>query len=359
MNEPDLTSLSVLLLCGGRSAEHEVSLASARSVLAASEGLDVHVRVITKGGELLGEGESLELLARRRGGPPGEGDGAGTRDAGPARGPAISAIAESAAAADVVFPLLHGPFGEDGRLQGVLDYVGVPYVGSGVMASAVSMDKLVMKAVLGDARLPQVRYEPVTATAWRHDPQGVLERVLDLHLPLFVKPANLGSSIGIAKVEDRHELSGALEEALAHDSRVIVEEGLVGARELEIAVLGNGEPELSAVGEVRFDAPFYDYDTKYTAGLTELVIPAALPAKAEAELRRLALRVYEAVGAAGLARVDFFYEDRGGTLLVNELNTMPGFTEQSMYPRLWQSAGLAYDDLIRRLLTLALSRGSA
>ncbi len=354
----------VLLLCGGMSAEHEVSLASARSVLEAAGDLDVKPLVIGRDGGLLSPSASRAALGLPGPGGPrpadetsGASSGAPTTtDGAPSHAPATLSLAEAAAEFDVVFPLLHGPFGEDGRVQGLLDLLGLPYVGSGVLGSAVGMDKLTMKAVFAAHGLPQVAYASVTRSEWATGRGAVLDRLTDLGLPLFVKPANLGSSIGISRVDDESDLPAALERALEHDRRVIAEAAVAGARELEIAVLGNDEPELSPVGEIRYGTQFYDYDAKYTDGGAELIVPATLPSEIEQRLRSLARRAFLAVDAAGLARVDFFFREADGALFLNEINTIPGFTRHSMYPLLWQAAGLSYQALIDRLVQLALEK---
>jgi D-alanine-D-alanine ligase len=235
--------------------------------------------------------------------------------------------------------------------------MGVPYVGSGVLASAVGMDKLAMKAAFAAHRLPQVAYEPVTSRGWRTAPEEVRARLARLGYPLFVKPANLGSSIGISRVADAAGLEEALAAALAHDRRVIVEAAAVGARELEVAVLGNDAPAASPVGEVKYTSAFYDYEAKYSDGLAELCVPADVPEAVTNACREAALRAFTAIDARGLARVDFFYLPDSGALLLNEINTMPGFTPHSMYPRLWAQAGVAFPELVRRLLALALEPG--
>lgn len=329
----------MLLLCGGRSGEHDVSLASARSVIAAAgDGFEVVPRVIGRDGRMLDPEDSMRALAART---PTPATGSGT-------------LAElDARAFDVVFPLLHGPYGEDGTVQGMLELTGVPYVGSGVLGSAVGMDKLAMKAVFAAHGLPQVAYAAVAAHRWRTDRDRIEAELDRLGRPVFVKPANLGSSVGIERVDGDDDLAGAIESALQHDRRVIVERAASGARELEVGVLGNDAPEASPVGEIRFDAPFYDYDTKYTSGRADLIIPADVPADVAATCRDLAVRAFGAIDAAGLARVDFFYVEATGDLLVNEINTMPGFTSTSMYPKLWEAAGLDYRSLIARLVDLA------
>ncbi len=378
----------VLLLCGGRSEEHEVSLASARSVLKATRGkLDVTPLVIDRLGRLLPPGASRAALAgavegagARADGPALNSEGAphrGAADAVPAADDAARDAAEDASGDasgdapaalvgaldrlgrdgyDVVFPLLHGPNGEDGSVQGLLKVMGLPHVGSAVLGSAVGMDKLVMKAVFAAHGLPQVAHAGVQRGAWRRDRAAALRALRTLPWPRFVKPANLGSSIGIARADDEPSLIDAIESALAFDRRVIIEQGVPGARELEVAVLGNDEPEASDVGEIRHHSGFYDYDTKYTDGSAELLIPAPLPPAVAERARTMALDAFRAVDAAGLSRVDFFYRESEGELLLNEINTMPGFTRTSMYPRLWEARGVAYAELVRRLVELALER---
>ena len=354
-------SIKVLLLCGGMSAEHDVSLASARSVMEAAGELQITPLVIGRDGALLTSTDSRMLLGlpaadRERAAPPEEEPTtlSGT-DGQPARQGAMT-LARAVAEADVVFPLLHGPFGEDGRVQGMLDMLGLPYVGAGVFGSAVAMDKLGMKALFAAHDLPQVRYVAVTRHRWQNAPESVTAELTELTYPLFVKPANLGSSIGISRVDSSEHLAAALDAAFEHDRRVLVEEGVVGARELEVGVLGNDEPELSVVGEIRYGGGFYDYETKYTDGHAELIVPADVPAEAAAQLKAIALRAFMAVDAAGLARVDFFYREGTGELLLNEINTIPGFTRHSMYPKLWQASGIPYSQLIKRLVDLALEQ---
>jgi D-alanine-D-alanine ligase len=333
----------VLLLCGGPSAEHDVSLASARSLLAAtSDRVAWLPRVISRRGHWLDERQSLDRLAR-----------AGTDDPEPtdAAGPRLDLAA--LAGVDAVFPLLHGPYGEDGRLQGALEVLGVPYVGSSVLASAVGMDKLTMKAVFGGAGLPQVAYRGVTRHRWRTQREAVDAELDGLGWPAFVKPANLGSSIGIVRVATAAEREAAVEGAFAHDRRVIVEAAAEGARELEVAVVGLDDPRASVVGEIHTDAAFYDYAAKYTPGAARLDVPADVPAAVADACRAYARRAFLAIDGAGLARVDLFWQPERDALWVNEINTMPGFTETSMFPRLWAASGLAYPDLALHLVELA------
>jgi D-alanine-D-alanine ligase len=340
--------LKVALLFGGRSGEHEVSLRSGASVAAGLRPRhDVLCVLVDKAGRwLLQEGQD----PRPSGGEavflsPAPGDGRLRR----------FADARELARPDVFFPVLHGPFGEDGTVQGLFDLAGVPYVGAGVAASAASMDKALMKALFARAGLPQVDYRVLL----RRDADAERRLLEELSLPVFVKPANLGSSVAVRKVKAPAELGPALDAAFAYDRKVMVERG-TAAREIEVSVLGNDEPLASVPGEIVPDREFYDYDSKYAAdSRTELVIPARLePAVAE-DVRRLGLAAFRAVDAAGYARVDFFLERATGRLLVNEINTIPGFTSISMYPKLWEASGLAYPDLLARLVALGLERHEA
>lgn len=343
----------VLLLCGGQSDEHDVSLASARSVLEAVADLDVTPLVIARNGRLLAPSASRAALGLPAPDAPPDALGALTAQDDANAGVA-AALSPLRAQFDVVFPLLHGPFGEDGSVQGLLKTMGIPFVGSGVLGSAVGMDKLTMKAVFAAHGLPQVAYRGVTRHAWSLGRDDVLAELAALALPVFVKPANLGSSIGIRRVDDVAALAQAIDHAMGFDRRVIVEQGVLGGRELEVAVLGNDDPAVSPVGEIRYATGFYDYDTKYTDGRAELSIPAEVPTEVADRCRALALRAFHAIDGAGLARVDFFLLPDGATLLVNEINTIPGFTRHSMYPRLWAAGGVPYPELVRRLVALAL-----
>jgi D-alanine-D-alanine ligase len=319
--------MRVAVLAGGRSSEHDVSLNSARAVRggvvqAGHEVLDVHIE--RSGAWRCGD----ETLALR----PGE----GLLDA------------------DVVFPVLHGPFGEDGTLQGLLELLDVPYVGAGVLASSLCMDKVVFKEVLAAAAVPQVPSAAVRRERWQADPGAVTRELAVLGTPVFVKPARLGSSVGISKVWSESGMGPALDEAFAHDSLVIVEAFSAGI-EVECSVIGNGLPEASVPGEIVLQgADWYDYAAKYEPGGMELVVPARLPDAVREEVRRLACDTFLRVGCTGLARVDFFVE--GETVLVNELNTMPGFTETSVFPKLWEATGMGFPALCGRLLELAVER---
>ncbi|BBN95835.1 D-alanyl-alanine synthetase A, ddl [Deinococcus grandis] len=332
----------ILLLAGGQSGEHEVSLMSARSVLNAlpRDQFDVTPVVISKQGRWLPPTETQRALE------------SGEAATG---GDLVLHRAASAEGYDAVFPLLHGPMGEDGTVQGLLTLAGIPFVGSGVLGSAVSMDKVMTKQVLASAGIPQVAWALAVRREWQQQPDSVRERAAALGYPLFVKPANLGSSVGISKVARAEDLDGALNLAFSLDRRVILEAMTAHKpREVEVGILGNDAPIASPVGELRFEADFYDYETKYTEGRATMHIPAPLSAEVAEQVRALALRAFRALDCAGLARVDFFYVEETGELLLNEVNTMPGFTTTSMYPKLFEAAGLSYSALVTRLVELAL-----
>ncbi|GGL10519.1 D-alanine--D-alanine ligase family protein [Deinococcus radiotolerans] len=332
----------ILLLAGGQSGEHEVSLMSARSVLNAlpRDQFDVTPVVISKQGRWL---------------PPTETQRALESGEAPSGGDLVLHRAASAEGYDAVFPLLHGPMGEDGTVQGLLTLAGIPFVGSGVLGSAVSMDKVMTKQVLASAGIPQVAWQLAVRREWQQQPDSVRDRAAGLEYPLFVKPANLGSSVGISKVARAEDLDAALNLAFRLDRRVILEAMTAHKpREVEVGILGNDAPIASPVGELQFAADFYDYETKYTEGRATMHIPAPLPADVAEQVRTLALRAFRALDCAGLARVDFFYLEETGELLLNEVNTMPGFTTTSMYPKLFEAAGLSYSALVTRLVELAL-----
>ncbi len=341
-----MSKIRLLVLCGGQSEEHEVSLSSAKSVLEAlpKDRFEVTPVVITREGKWL---------------PPSETPLALEKGSAPSGGEMVLFQASSAAGFDVVFPLLHGPMGEDGTIQGLLRLASIPFVGSSVMSSAVCMDKIMMKDVLANYSIPQVAYQAVTKHEFSSHPDKVLERLEALPFPVFVKPANLGSSVGISKAKNTDELRVALRFAFGFDRRVIVEASTNGKpRELEVAILGNDNPKASPVGELTFDSEFYDYETKYTAGRAEMHIPASVPAEISARVQALALEAYKILDCAGLARIDFFYVPQTGELFLNELNTIPGFTKTSMYPKLWEAGGIGYSELVSRLVELALEYGN-
>jgi D-alanine-D-alanine ligase len=314
--------MRVVVLAGGRSSEHDVSLASAAAIREGLEqgGHDVVGVEIARDGRWTRDGEPLAL-------EPGEG----------------------LLGADVVFPALHGPFGEDGTVQGLLESVGVPYTGAGVLCSALCMDKSLFKELIAARGLPQVEHAAVRRGA---DLDGLLDR---LGLPVFVKPARLGSSVGISKVSTGEELPAALELSFQHDPVAVVER-MAGGMEVECSVIGNGSDlTVSLPGEIALHADWYDYEAKYTVGGMELVVPPRLPEDVVERVRELAAEVYEAVGCAGFARVDFFVED-GQHVLVNELNTIPGFTQTSGFPKMFEASGLPFVQLLDRLLELAVER---
>jgi D-alanine-D-alanine ligase len=322
--------MRVAVLAGGRSSEHDISLESAANVRAgvAAAGHDVVDVTLERSGAWTHDGEELALQPGR-----------GLLDA------------------DAVFPVLHGPFGEDGTVQGLLELLDVPYVGAGVLASALCMDKIVFKDVLGAADVPQVAYAAVREERWRAEPDAVRAELAALGTPVFVKPARLGSSVGIAKVWSEAGMGPALDDAFGHDPLVIVEAFSPGM-EVECSVMGLGEPEASVPGEIVVLAgEWYDYAAKYTEGGMELVVPARLPEPIRERVRELARETFVRVGCAGLARVDFFVE--GDHVLVNELNTLPGFTATSVFPKLWEASGVGPAELCDRLLGYALERHAA
>lgn len=347
-----MTKCRVGLLFGGCSGEHEVSIVSAGSIaraLQTSPNTDkydvIPVYIQKNGGWVAGE-VAQTILSN---GQPLGSEVPLNRWQFPTE----------SASVDIWLPILHGPNGEDGTVQGLLQLMQVPYVGSGVLASAVAMDKLAMKTMFAAAGLPQVKYRGVTRSQIWSDP-CVFTKLCDhleteLGYPCFVKPANLGSSVGISKVRSRPELEVALDNAASYDRRIIVEAGVAAAREVECAVLGNAQPKASVIGEITFDSDFYDYETKYTTGRSTMVIPANLPENVAQTIREMAIQAFQAVDGAGLSRVDFFYVEKTGDIFLNEINTLPGFTSTSMYPELWAASGIAFPTLIDQLLQLALA----
>jgi D-alanine-D-alanine ligase len=345
-----------MVVFGGRSGEHEVSLASARAIadaLRRSGRYEVIPVGITQEGRWISSGDPMrELESRAR---------AHTNSSHPDVTELVPASERLPAslvdAADVVFPVLHGPYGEDGTVQGVFELAGVPYVGSGVLASAIGMDKVTMKKIFAFHNLPQVEWLSLTRNDWESNPNfWVREVETALGYPCFVKPSNLGSSIGINRVDRAEELTEALDAAAGLDRRIIVEQG-VDAREIEVSVLGNEEAKVSVPGEiVVVEHKFYDYEAKYTEGGMELHVPAQIPGGTAMEVQRTARAAYGAIDAAGMARVDFFLEHGTYRLLLNEINTIPGFTPTSVYARLWAASGLPYEGLLDRLIQLALER---
>jgi D-alanine-D-alanine ligase len=355
----------VVILFGGRSAEHEISCVSARSVMDAldPERYEAIPVGVTKEGrwELMPGGPPVL--------PPGE-EGPLPRLTG-ADGTEIELAQDPGAHAlvgrdgermqiDVVFPVMHGPYGEDGSIQGFLEMAGVPYVGAGVLGSALGMDKAVQKVLFAASGIPVVEHEVVLEPTWREDPEAVHARAANLGYPQFCKPAALGSSVGVTKVHAPGELTEALEEALRFGRKALLERSVEGGREIECAVLGNDDPVASIAGEiVPTGHEFYDYEAKYLDEHgSELLIPARIPAATLEEVQRLAVAAFRAVECAGMARVDFFLAS-DGRVYVNEVNTIPGFTKISMYPKLWEASGLPYPELIDRLVGLAIERHEA
>jgi D-alanine-D-alanine ligase len=342
-----MARLKVAVLFGGRSGEHEVSLVSGASVAdALAERHDVIPVLIDREGRWL-----LQSALAAEGGEPV------FLAPSPADHGALRRMSDAAVVArpDACFPVLHGTFGEDGTVQGLLDLAAVPYAGSGVAASAAAMDKELMKALFTAAGVPQTPYRVLRAgEAGGRAAAAVLEA---LGLPVFVKPANLGSSVGVSKVKQASELGPALDLAFAYDRKVVVEAAVKDTRELEVSILGNDEAKASAPGEIVPDREFYDYDSKYSPqSRTQLLIPAPLDAALSAEVGRLGVEAFRAVDAAGYARVDFFLERATGRILVNEINTIPGFTSISMFPKLWAASGVPYAELLARIVSLALER---
>lgn len=379
-----MVKTKVGVLFGGRSGEHEVSLLSAASVLKAIDKTKYEVVPIgiTKQGRWLtshlaerllrGEGVPEEHAHLRAGDP-----GATAAAAVLSRGDSVivppvpeshglvpfesARTGESAINVDVIFPVLHGTFGEDGTIQGLFELADIPYVGSGVLGSAAGMDKDAMKKLFAAAGLPIVKHVTVLRSQWEKDRKRVTKQVEQkLRYPVFVKPANLGSSVGISKVRERKELGPAMEEAARYDRKIVIEEGVGGrkrkARELECSVLGNDEPEASIVGEIVPAAEFYDYNAKYIDEGSQLLIPAKISKRLTKEIQQMAINAFQAVDCAGLARVDFLMDPRTEKIYLNEVNTMPGFTSISMYPKLWAASGLEYPVLIDKLIQLAFDR---
>jgi D-alanine-D-alanine ligase len=358
---PDLPSsppVPVGLVFGGASGEHPVSVRSAATVLrglrsGANAGrYAVSCFYIDRLGRWWGPELADAVLAQGSPATPEQLAAALEKAGLSPRSRGFGGFPEGAPAMQVWFPVLHGPNGEDGTLQGLFTLMGVPFVGSGVLGSAVGMDKQAMKAAFAAAGLPQVPYACVNAAELSGDPEPLLERLeQQLGYPCFVKPANLGSSVGISKARNRDDLLAGLREAAALDPRIVVEQG-VTARELECAVKGGGAMALQAsvLGEICFDADWYDYDTKYSEGRSHTVIPAQVPDAIREQARAMAIEACRAVHAQGLARVDFFYAEDSGALWLNEINTLPGFTSQSMYPMLWAATGVDLEQLVHELI---------
>jgi D-alanine-D-alanine ligase len=391
------SKIRVGVLFGGRSGEHEVSLLSAASVIEAIDKRKYEVVPIgiTKDGRWLTAAHAERLLGGNakqanmveqseprhlRAGDPDATPGAVVLAKGeavlvppePVTGKLAPFHSESASnsdnagdmepvAVDVIFPVLHGTFGEDGTIQGLLELADLPYVGAGVLGSAAGMDKDVMKTLFRAAGLPLVKHVTVLRSEWESSPKSVRKRIEStLKYPMFVKPANLGSSVGISKAHDKSELGAAMDEAAKYDRKLIVEQGVGGkknkARELECAVLGNDDPKASIVGEIVPIREFYDYSAKYLDEGSELIIPAKLPKSVQKQVQQMAVAAFKAVDCSGLGRVDFLMDPSSERIYVNEINTMPGFTSISMYPKLWGASGIEYPELIDSLIQLGMER---
>ena len=351
-----MEKLKVLLLFGGESAEHEVSVISARSVCSAidSSRYDVLPVGISRAGQWCLSESGYDALD--------------CQAVSPEKMTSVHLAIDSGALIrsdngrpvdevfDIVFPLLHGPNGEDGTVQGLLELAGLPYVGAGVAASAVGMDKELARAVFMAKGLAQTDYLVVHKSRWQSHPNKVIDEIEDtLEYPVFVKPVNLGSSIGISKAADRDSLEKAIQKAACYDIKIMVERSVELARELECAVLGNERPRASIIGEIVPGAEFYDYSTKYLDDRSQLIVPADLPDSISEKIKEMSIEAFKAVDGAGLSRVDFLMSP-SGEILINEINTMPGFTPISMYPRLWEASGIEYAELIDKLIELGLAR---
>ena len=361
------------VLFGGRSGEHEVSLTSAAAVIKALDPEKYEVvpvgitregrwRVGPKAFGLLTEAAGDNLAQRTAPLQTVLAEGRAVTPSVDPTGPKLLPLAKPSGAVDgrpevdVIFPVLHGTFGEDGTIQGLLELADVPYMGAGVLASAAGMDKDVMKRLFRDAGLPVVPWELVLRTEWEEDPAGVRRQIeRRLRYPLFVKPANLGSSVGITKVHLPEEFQAGMNLAAQYDRKILVENA-VEAREIECAVLGNDKPEASLPGEIVPVNEFYDYEAKYTKEGSELLIPARLSSRQIKRVQDLAVRAFKAIDCAGMGRVDFLLDRKSGKLYLLEINTIPGFTSISMYPKLWEASGVPYSKLLDRLVELALER---
>jgi D-alanine-D-alanine ligase len=373
--------LRVGVIYGGRSGEHEVSIASAASIIkhldrrryepvpiriekdgrwtladkapTAISAADVIEHVRLEAARPVRPGREAHLVAH-----PGEDTVlAIERGSGERAADATGSATVTGVGLDVVFPVLHGPFGEDGTVQGLLELANVPYVGAGVLGSAVGMDKAVMKTLFAARDLPVGPYVVVLRPEWNRNPLGVITRIAsELGYPVFVKPANLGSSVGISKAKSAEALGTAMELSLQYDRKIVIEAAIPKAREIECAVLGNDDPQASIPGEIVPSREFYDYEAKYLDEGSQALIPAPLTTSQVADVQRLSIAAFRAVDGAGMARVDFLIAGETGEMYVNEVNTIPGFTKISMYPKMWEASGVSYTDLVDRLITLALER---
>jgi len=354
--------LRVGIIFGGRSGEHEVSYCSATSIIKAIDKNKYTVMPIgiTKEGKWISPQETARALQ--------SGKIVGKSSVVLLNDPSSRALIHldndqrlntnpHLEKLDVIFPVLHGPYGEDGTIQGLLELADIPYVGAGVAASAISMDKEFMKIIFKQKNLPILKWMSIRRKEWQKDKEKILTLIQnDFEYPLFIKPTNLGSSVGITKVHKKEELEKAIDLASSYDRKILIEQGLEEIREIECGILGNDEPRPSVVGEVRPAGEFYDYDSKYIDKGTQLIVPADLPDRISKKVQEIALCAFKAIDAAGMARVDFFVTKKENRIYLNEINTIPGFTSVSMYPRLWEATGISYPKLIDQLIQLAVER---
>ena len=351
--------LKVAVIFGGQSGEHEVSLISAASVMKAMdrEKYEIFPIGITSDGKWLASKRAMSILSSKK--KKGTGPAALLSLDPKKKGAFVlnkRGSAKKEIEIDVAFPVLHGTFGEDGTIQGLLEMADIPYVGAGVMASSVGMDKGIMKSLFKEKRIPTPDFTVIKRIDWKKNGTELIKTVEDaIGYPSFIKPVNLGSSVGISKAKNRKHLKEALAIGFKYDRRVIVEKG-INCREIECSVLGNDEPIASCVAEIIPKKEFYDYEAKYTDGLAEIIIPASIPKRVADRVKKLAVEAYKLIDCAGMARVDFFLEKGTNRLYVNEVNTIPGFTPLSCYPKLWEASGIPYEKLIDRLIALALER---
>lgn len=348
--------IKVGVIFGGRSGEHEVSLVSAESIIKSLDSKKFRVIPIgiTKEGKWLATGNPLKALKL---GKSREITEVAEPIINPSRKGFLRTVKGTIISPDVLFPVLHGSYGEDGIIQGVFEMANIPYVGSGVLGSALGMDKVVQKQLFHETGLSIVDFFYFNKNEWEEDRGNILRRIeKKIKYPLFVKPTNLGSSVGISKVKNKKELTKGIKSALKYDCKVIVERGLENIREIECSVLGNEEPQASLPGEIITSGEFYDYNAKYIDGFSEVIVPAKLTPSLLNKLQNFSLRAFKLLNLEGLARIDFFVTKKIGKIYINEVNTMPGFTSISMYPKLWEASGLPYKELLSRLIKLATEK---
>lgn len=358
------SKIKVGVIFGGRSGEHEVSIVSAQSIIKALDKKKYEVIPIgiTKQGKWIAGSKAVEIL--KQGSKklpfksvlmpdPTEQNITQVQEKGlsPAKGQ------QATRQVDVIFPVVHGTYGEDGSLQGMLELANLPYVGAGVLGSAMAMDKVIQKQMAENFNIPIVKYEWFYGKDWKKNKNAILNKISkNLKYPVFTKPANLGSSVGIGKCHNRQELIKGINVAVKYDNKVIVEQGVNNAHEIEIAVLGNNDPKASVPGEIIPSGEFYDYNAKYVDDQSQVIIPAKLPAKTVKQVQRIAVEIFKVLNLSGMARIDFFVTKGSHKIYLNEVNTIPGFTSISMYPKLWEASGLPYSKLIDKLIDLAIQR---